>query len=131
MVVVVVPDLFFATRIESTAKLLGVRIRPVEIAGALAACRSDPPELLILDLHAGGDPVALARGLKSNPATRDIPIVAFYSHVERELRESALAAGIDRVMPRSAFTARLPEILAGRELNAPNRSNAPRARTLD
>jgi two-component system, cell cycle response regulator DivK len=119
MVVVVVPDLFFATRIESTAKLLGVRIRPVDIASALATCRSDPPELVILDLHAAGDPVALARELKSDPATREIPIVAFYSHVQNELRELALAAGIDRVMPRSAFTARLPEIFAGRETKPP------------
>lgn len=117
-VLVVVPDLFFATRIATTAGLLGVRIRPVEMAEAHGACRAEPPALVILDLHAPGDPLALARALKSDPATRELPIVAFYSHVERELREAALAAGIDRVMPRSAFTARLPDILLGRETGA-------------
>ena len=34
-------------------------------------------------------------------AGRDLPTLAFYSHVEQDVRERADAAGIDRVVPRS------------------------------
>jgi NADH:ubiquinone oxidoreductase subunit 6 (subunit J) len=39
--------------------------------------------------------------------------VGFYPHVDRALREAALAAGVDQVLPRSAFTVRLAALLAG------------------
>ena len=112
-VLVVVPDLFFGTRIATTAQHLGVAIEQAELSRALEQCRARRPDLVILDLHAFGDPLALARSLKSDATTRDIPLVGFYSHVDQALREAALAAGVDQVLPRSAFTAKLPEILSG------------------
>jgi len=42
-VVAVVPDLFFATRIATTAQALGVELVACAAAEALAACRRDPP----------------------------------------------------------------------------------------
>jgi hypothetical protein len=57
--------------------------------------------------------MALARELKSDEQLRSIPLIGFFSHVETELQRSAQAAGFDRVMPRSAFTSNLAEILAG------------------
>lgn len=113
VVLVVVPDLFFATRIASTAKQLGVALREVDTGHALEVCRDATPDVAILDLHGPGDPLALARALKADPDTRAIPLVGFYSHVDQALRENALAAGIDHVLPRSAFTVKLPEILTG------------------
>jgi CheY-like chemotaxis protein len=112
-VVAVVPDLFFAARIAGVAERLGVALEMQAPAAALGAIRIAPPELVILDLHAPGDPLRLARDLRGDPATRSLPIVGFYSHVDRALREAALAAGLDQVLPRSAFTARLPALLAG------------------
>ena len=112
-VVAVVPDLFFAARIGATAEQLGVDLQTPATDAALGAIRSDRPDLVILDLAAPGDPIALARALKADPATHSIPLVGFYPHVDRPLRERALAAGVDRVMPRSAFTAGLPRLLAG------------------
>jgi CheY-like chemotaxis protein len=112
-IVVVVPDLFFATRIATTARTLGLEVVGCTAAEALEACRLDPPRLVILDLHGAGDPVGLARALKADPATRRVRIVGFYSHVDQETRRAAEAAGVDDVLPRSAFTARLAELIAG------------------
>jgi CheY-like chemotaxis protein len=112
-VVVVVPDLFFATRIATTARALGVEVVACTSAEALEVCRRDPPGLVILDLQGAGDPPGLARALKADPATCRVRIAGFYSHVDQETRRGALAAGVDDVLPRSAFTARLAELIAG------------------
>ena len=112
-VLVFAPDLFFATRIAATARAVGVELETVAAGELLAASRRAPPDLVLLDLHGAGDPVALARALKQDPLVAGVPIVGFYSHVDRDLRERALAAGIDHVLPRSAFTHRLAGLLAG------------------
>jgi hypothetical protein len=39
--------------------------------------------------------------------------VGFYPHVDQETRRAAEAAGVDDVLPRSTFTARLAELIAG------------------
>jgi hypothetical protein len=38
--------------------------------------------------------------------------VGYASHIQTDVIEAARLAGVDEVMARSAFTARLPEILA-------------------
>ena len=114
-VLVVVPDLFFATRIAATAQALGVEIIASPAAEALEACRREPPDLVILDLHGSGDPAGLARALKADPASGGVRIAGFYSHVDQERRRAAEAAGVDEVLARSAFTARLATLLAGSE----------------
>jgi CheY-like chemotaxis protein len=111
-VVAVVPDLFFASRIAGTASRLGVALEQPRPDQALEAVRRRPPDLVLLDLHAPGDPLGLARALREDPATRHVPIVGFYAHVDQALRAAALAAGI-QAMPRSAFTVRLPALLGG------------------
>ena len=112
-VVALVPDLFFATRISATAAQVGASVEWPAAGAAFEAIRGAPPALVILDLHAPGDPLALVRALKADPATRSLPVIGFYSHVERELRAAAIEAGVDQVIPRSAFTVRLPAILRG------------------
>ena len=112
-VVIVVPDLFFATRIVTAAAHLGVEIEQATPAGLLAACTASAPDLVIVDLHAPGDPVAAIRALRADPATRDMRIVGFHSHVDVGLRAAALEAGADQVLPRSAFTVRLAGLLGG------------------
>lgn len=112
-VVAVVPDLFFATRIAGAAAQLGVTLETPGASEALACIGTSAPDLVILDLTAAGDPLALVRSLKAEAATRAIPLIGFYPHVDQALRAAALAAGVDQVMPRSAFTARLAALLAG------------------
>jgi CheY-like chemotaxis protein len=118
-VVAVVPNLFFATRMAETAAQLGVTLELTAAAAAPATILRLAPDLVILDLGAPDDPLALARGLKADPATRGIPVVGFYPHVDHALRQAALAAGIDHVMPRSAFTVRLAALLSG-EVDTPS-----------
>lgn len=112
-VLAVVPDLFFATKIAAVAKAAGVGLAFVPLAGAHELCAAAPPDLLLLDLHAGPGVADLVRGLKADAATAAVPLLGFHSHVDVETRNVALAAGLDRALPRSAFVTRLPGLLAG------------------
>lgn len=110
-IVLVVPDLFFATRIAAAAKHAGVELAQATASTAVAACRAAPADLVIVDLDASGDPVALVGALK-----RDLPqvrVVAFCRHTATEKILAARAAGADQVLPRSAFFPGLVEILTG------------------
>jgi len=108
-----VPDLFFMTKIGTTASNLGVVVEELRPNRAITACRNVPPDLLLVDLESAGDPLEVIRVLKANDETRGIRIVAFHSHVDRALGDHARAAGADHVLPRSAFAIKLPGILNG------------------
>jgi CheY-like chemotaxis protein len=63
---------------------------------AFAAIKIDRPQIILLDLVLPGmDGLALARKLRTDPYTRDIPIVAVTSYPEKYSRADALAAGCD------------------------------------
>jgi len=49
---------------------------------------------------------------KLRQVQKDVRVVGFLSHVQRELAEQARAAGCDEVMPRSSFTQNLAAILS-------------------
>lgn len=68
--------------------------------------------LVLVDLgHRAADPVGAIRALRArSPVPR---IVAFGSHVDAETLSAAREAGADRVLARSAFSARLAELLRG------------------
>jgi CheY-like chemotaxis protein len=111
-VLVAVLDLFFATRIAETARALGIAIEacdPIALAARMGAAR---PALAIVDLHATGVLEAV-RAARADPACAELPVVGFYSHVDRSLAEAAREAGVTQVLARSAFTARLAAILRG------------------
>ena len=112
-VVLWVPNLFFATRIMAAARALGVETEAPPRARFVESCRARRPDLVVIDLAAPDNPLELVRALKSDASLAAIPVVGFYPHVEGALRQAALAAEVDQVLPRSAFTARLGEILAG------------------
>ena len=114
-VIAAVSDMFFASKIRGTAEALNVTVDFARSEDALFdAAKTDVPSLFILDLQAPRpDPFALAARLKADEQLREVPIVAFFSHVETELQRLAVEAGIEHVLPRSAFTKRLPEILSG------------------
>jgi PleD family two-component response regulator len=114
-VIAAVGDMIFASKIRGTAEHLNVTVDFARSEDALFdAAKTDVPSLVILDLHSTRpDPFALAARLKADEQLRTVPIVAFFSHVETELQRRALEAGVDHVLPRSAFVKRLPEILGG------------------
>ena len=113
-VLVGLQDLMFRSRINEVAKALEVEVRfarsPEEL---LRAASEDPPVRVILDLDnpmiRGVEVIGLLRG---EAATTELPIVGYLSHVNREVREEAIAAGCTETLPRSQFIQRLPELLA-------------------
>ena len=115
-VVAVVDDLFFASKIRGTAEQLGITVSfPRASDTLIEAALRDQPSLIICDLHATRiDPIELAKLLKADERLRSIPLLGFFSHVQTELQRRAEQAGFDRVIPRSAFTKHLPEILTGK-----------------
>ena len=112
-VIAVVDDLFFASKIRGTAEQLGVKVVFANtIDAAIDAAEREQPSLIIADLHSERcDAMGLARRLKSDEKLRTVSLVAFFSHVQTELLRQAEHAGFDRVLPRSAFSKHLPEIL--------------------
>ncbi|HTM57779.1 MAG TPA: hypothetical protein VL123_05130 [Candidatus Udaeobacter sp.] len=118
-ILVAVPDLFFLTRIRAVAEASRATVVECEPPALAERVREARPDLVILDLHAPGDPLAAVRSLKSDPILASVPVVGFYSHVDQELRLLAQSAGVDFVLPRSAFTAKLPALIQGGRLESP------------
>jgi len=112
-VLAVVPDLFFAGKISAVANATGVEVAFAPAAEVPARCAAREPALVVLDLHAGPEVNALIRTLKAAEETRGVPLLGFFAHIDLEIRNAAVAAGIDRTIPRSAFVTRLPELLSG------------------
>ena len=67
-----------------------------EGVGLLERVKAGQPGLILLDLQLPGlDGVTLARQLKADPATREIPVVAMTAYARLEDQERAMEAGCD------------------------------------
>jgi len=108
-VVAFMDDLFFQMKLAETAKHVGVEVKVASSPEALQSLLEPAPKLVIVDLNARNQPLAAVEKLRSSH--RDLRIVAFLSHVQRDLAQRAQAAGCNEVLPRSAFTQNLAEIL--------------------
>jgi CheY-like chemotaxis protein len=79
---------------------------------AIAAIKSNKPQLIFLDLELPGmDGLALVRKLKADPETQDIPIVAVTSYSDRFPRTAVLAAGCAAYISKPINTRTLPDEL--------------------
>lgn len=108
-IVALMDDLFFQMKVAETAKQLGLELKVAANGDALQGLLEPPPKLVIVDLNARSQPIAAIERLRS--VQKDLPVVGFLSHVQRELAAQAEAAGCNQVMPRSAFTQNLAAIL--------------------
>ena len=113
VVMAAIPELLFATRVAETARLAGVDFVSSSFGALVERCRERRPDLVLVDLAAPGDPMAAIAALRATPGLADLPVFGFYPHVHDHLRVAAIAAGATTVLPRSAFTSKLPEVLAG------------------
>ena len=115
-VLAAVDDIFFAAKIRAAADHLGLDVRFAKSVDAvMEAARDEAPLLIIADLHAEKcNPFDLAKRLKADEQLRGVTILGFFSHVQTALQQRAEQAGFDRIMPRSAFSKHLPEILEGK-----------------
>jgi len=108
-VVALMDDLFFQMKVAETAKHVGVEFKVAGNEQVLATMLDAPTKLVIVDLNAKSQPVATIRSLRATQ--KELPVVAFLSHVQTELAAEARAAGSTEVMPRSVFTQNLARIL--------------------
>ncbi len=103
-------DLMFTSKVTGTAAALGLRILTVGSIDALQSqAETTRPRAVFVDLAcAEFEPRAVMERLNLQP--RPV-VIAFGSHVDVERLELARAAGCDDVLPRSKFSATLPDLL--------------------
>lgn len=112
-VLVIVEDLFFLAKIREAAKHSGVELQVGRPESASEDLTKLQPAVVILDLnHRSGRALEALQTIKNSALTRNVPVLGFLSHVQGELAATARAQDCDRVMARSAFSQRLPEILS-------------------
>jgi DNA-binding NarL/FixJ family response regulator len=113
-VAILVDDMFFTSKINGAAAECGRQIERVKSREQLEGLASNPPALVIIDLNSDRlDPLETIAFFKSSKELSAVPIVSFVSHVQTDLIRAAQAAGCDYVLPRSAFTQMLLEIVSG------------------
>ena len=113
-IVAFIDDLFFMAKVQETARKLNVKVSFVksdkEVLEMVAA-GEEKPSLIIIDLnHHTVKPLTVIPKLKSK-FKKETNIIGFLSHLQGELKVKAQEAGCDMVLPRSAFSQNLPQLL--------------------
>ena len=113
MILAVLDDLMFSSKIKTAANQLGVDLRfSRSLDGALETMRKNPTTLVLFDLNNQRlDPLAIVSAMHADPALASIPTIGYASHVQVDVIDAARQAGVDEVMARSAFTSKLADIL--------------------
>jgi CheY-like chemotaxis protein len=82
-----------------------------ELADRMKSNGEEKPSLIIFDLNnANAKPLTLIPKLKSK-LKKGTSIIGFLSHVQGDLKQKAHEVGCDMVLPRSAFSQNLPQLL--------------------
>lgn len=111
-ILAVLDDLFFMVKINESAKQAGLPIEFLKTETDVLERAKGRPALIIFDLnYQGVDALKLVQTLKAAEETKDISLIGYLSHVQGELKVKAQEAGCNAVMPRSAFSQNLPQIL--------------------
>lgn len=111
-----IEDLFFLAKIQEASRKLGVKVEFVkgdkDVLGRITdGPEEERPKLLVFDLNnAGVKPLTLIPKLKTK-LKKSVSIIGFLSHLQGDLKMKATEAGCDSVMPRSAFSQSLPNLL--------------------
>ncbi len=110
-----IDDLFFHAKIRETAKMVGIKVEFVktdkEQIERVIAVAAEHPLLVVVDLNnLNAKPIPLIKKLRPK-LSKGSSLIGFVSHVQGELKMEAQEAGCDVVMPRSAFSSNLPNIL--------------------
>ncbi len=111
-----IEDLFFLAKIQETARKLGVKVEFVKgdkevVSRILEAPEGERPALLVFDLNnLAVKPMTLIPKFKTK-FKKAVSIIGFLSHLQGDLKMKGIEAGCDVVMPRSAFSQSLPNLL--------------------
>ena len=111
-----IEDLFFQAKIIETSRKLGVKVEFLKgdkdsVARLTDAAEADRPTLLVFDLNnLNAKPLTLIPKFKAK-LKKATSIIGFLNHLQGDLKMKAVEAGCDTVMPRSAFSQTLPNLL--------------------
>lgn len=110
-----VDDLFFLAKIQEVARKLNVKVEFVktdkDILDRVEQNGDEKPSLVIVDLNNNSiKPISLVAKLKAK-LKKHTNVIGFLSHVQGDLKMKAQEAGCDMVLPRSAFSQNLPQLL--------------------
>jgi CheY-like chemotaxis protein len=111
-VVALIPDLLFGSQVQGQLAAAG---HEVELLGGAERVRERVAgaAVLVVDLtHPDLDGAALVHELSAEGALKGVGTLGFYAHVEPAVRERALAAGFDQVVPRSRMAREGAELVA-------------------
>jgi hypothetical protein len=111
-----VEDLFFVTKMNETARKLNVKVAFAKTVDELfekidAEPEAYKPALVVFDLNnVNAKPLSAIPKLKAR-FKKSASIMGFVPHVQGDLKVKAIEAGCDTVVPRSAFSQSLPQLL--------------------
>ena len=99
-VLALVPDLLFGSQVQGMLTAAGHEVR---LTGSQEAVREQvgDADVLVVDLTADTAGADLVSSLREAGGLGAVRTLAFYSHVEAEVRARAERAGFDLVVPRS------------------------------
>ncbi len=105
-------DLIFTSKVTGTARMLGFQVLTAGNAAlALAMIEQWHPKAVFVDLAAGELVKTEALVAYRTAAGAGTTFIAFGSHVDTDGLAAASDAGCDLVMPRSKFSAELPDLV--------------------
>jgi DNA-binding response OmpR family regulator len=99
-VVALIPDLLFGSQVQGKLAAAGHRVELVSDAKRAREQLADAA-VLVVDLTQDLDGAALLRELNRHDALAGVHTLGFYAHVDPAVRQRALEAGFDLVVPRS------------------------------
>jgi CheY-like chemotaxis protein len=110
-----VDDLFFQAKIQETARKLNVKVEfckaEKDLIEHMKQNGEEKPSLIIFDMNnVNAKPLTLIPKLKTK-LKKGTSIIGFLSHVQGDLKQKAHEVGCDMVLPRSAFSQNLPQLL--------------------
>ena len=139
VILALIGDLFFSVRVEDVARRLGFRVRLIEradqvappdhpgaepeprrpgeplsgqAAALIALLAEEQPALIVVDLNNAAVPwERWIATIKSSPATRRTPVIAFGSHMDVAVQARGRQAGADAVLAKSRFVQDFPELI--------------------
>lgn len=114
-VAAVVDDMFFASKIKEAAKLARVDLEIIKKTdhGIVEYLTTLLPTLVIVDLNSKQiNALDLIGKLKTSENLKHISTLGYLPHVQQNLKDEAVKAGYDVVMPRSRFVRELSKILS-------------------
>ena len=92
---------------------LGYRVQVVELEALGKLVEAEKPILMMAEVSpkTQKEVCAAVAGIKANPKTRHIPILAFSNKLDKTLQEALLAAGVSLLAGNAAILEQLPSLL--------------------